>query len=242
MPQAHAQSVATRRRFLMQALSSGTLIAGAGWNQVALAGWFGSRPRKLPEGRSIHEMSGRVLVNGKAASKDQLIQGSDRIEVGPGGQIIFGVGSNAFIVRERSILEMDGKALFVNAMKLVSGAVLGVFGKRQNQLDLTTTTATIGIRGTALYTESHADRSYACTCYGQTALASLHSDAREDIRSTHHDAPRWLLGPDHSGPAIIAAPMINHDDMELMLLEALCGREVPFAAPVDPVGGPSRGY
>ena len=242
MPQNHAQNLAARRHFLMQALSTGALVAGTGWTQTALAGWFGSRPRKLPPGRSIHEMSGRVLINGRPARKDQLIQGNDRVEVGPGGQVIFGVGSNAFIVRERSILEMDGKDLFVGAMKLVSGAVLGVFGKRRQRLDLSTTTATIGIRGTALYTESHPDRSYACTCYGQTELISLHSGQREDINSSHHDAPRWLFGPDHKGPAIVAAPMINHDDMELMLLEALCGREVPFAAPVDPVGGPSRGY
>lgn len=242
MPHDQANRIDARRRFLMQALSSGALIGGAGWNQAALAGWFGSRPRKLPEGRSIHEMRGQVLINGKTARKDQLIQGNDRVEVGPGGQIIFGVGANAFIVRERSILEMNGKDLFVNAMQLVSGAVLGVFGKRKTELPIRTSTATIGIRGTAVYTEAHPDRSYACTCYGQTVLQTTHSAEREDISTTHHDSPRWILGANATGPAIVAAPMINHDDMELMLLEALCGREVPFATPVDLVGGPSRGY
>lgn len=242
MPQDHAHNVAARRRFLMQALSSGALIGGAGWTAAAQAGWFGSRPRKLPEGRSIHELRGRVLINGKAATRDQLIQGNDRIEVGPGGQLIYGVGANAFIVRERSILEMSGKDLFVNAMQLVSGAVLGVFGKRKTELPIHTATATIGIRGTALYTESHPDRSYACTCYGHTVLQARQADQREDIRSTHHDAPRWILSAPQDGSAIVPAPMINHDDVELMLLEALCGREVPFATPVEPVGGATRGY
>ena len=237
------RSIALRRRFLLQALSSGALVGGMGWNAAALAGWFGSRPKKLPEGRSIHELEGRVLINGQRARKDMLIQASDRIETGPGGKIVFGVGDNAYIVRERTVFEMEGKALFLNAMRLVTGAVLGVFGRRKKALTLTTKVATIGIRGTALYSRVYPDKTYACTCYGMTQIQSVvDSSASEDIVSEHHDAPRFILQQPQDGRIIQPAPVFDHTDLELVLLEALVGREVPFPMPAEPIGGPRRGY
>ncbi len=232
-----------RRAFLLQALSSGLILGGLGWNSAAMAGWFGSRPKPLPEGRSIHELEGRVLVNGQRARKDTLIRASDRVEVGPGGKLVFGVGENAYILRERSILEMEGKDLFLSAMRMVTGAVLGVFGRRTQALTLQTKVATIGIRGTALYTSVEPERTYACTCYGATTIQSLpRPEVSEDIVSQHHDAPRWILANPGSGPAIVPAPVIDHTDLELILLEALVGREVPFPMPPEPIGGPGRGY
>ncbi len=236
-------SIEQRRAFLLQALSSGLFVGGIGWNTTALARWFDSRPKPLPEGRSIHELEGRVLVNGQRARKDTQISASDRVEVGPGGKVVFAVGENAYILRERSIMEMEGKALFLSAMRVVTGAVLGVFGRRTEALTLQTKVATIGIRGTALYTSVEPERTYACTCYGATSIQSLvRPDASEDIVSQHHDAPRWILAQPGDGPAIIPAPVIDHTDMELILLEALVGREVPFPTPPEPIGGPQRGY
>ncbi len=232
-----------RRQFLLHALSSGMLVGGLGWQASALAGWFGKRPKKLPEGQSIFTMQGRVLVNGQSARRDTPIEATDQVEVGPGGQLIFAVGDNAYVLRERSILELGGKALFVNAMQLISGAVLGVFGKRTEPLTVHTRTATIGIRGTALYTAIHPGRTYACTCYGRSQLAAKAApDQAEDIESKHHDEPRWILDQAAGANHILPAPMIDHSDMELMILEALCGREVPFATPPMPPGGPRRGY
>ena len=124
-------------------------------------------------------------------------------------------------------------------------AITGLIGQRnKNAFSVNTPVATIGIRGTALYSQVFDQRSYVCTCYGQTELQALAApQQREQIESLHHDAPRWIAAQGRSGEALISpAPMFNHSDMELMLLEALVGREVPFATPVEPVDGPASGY
>src|SRR5690349_6762073 len=93
-----------RRRFLVRALSLGLLAGGTGWNRAALAALFGKLPGKLPEGRSIFEFSGDVRINGRPASQDTVISPSDRVETGGGSHVIYAVGPNAYIVRERSVL------------------------------------------------------------------------------------------------------------------------------------------
>ena len=242
MHKTDSSSLAQRRALLMSALGSGLLIGGLGWSELARAGLFGRRPRKLGPDESIFEMEGRVLVNGQPARRDRRILASDRIEVGPGGHIVYAVGDNAYMLRERSILEMDGKDLITSGLRLISGAVLGVFGKRQRSLPLTTRAATIGIRGTALYTAVMPDMSYVCTCYGQVDMQSTaRPDATESVSTRYHDAPRYILDNPGGGPAILPAPVIDHTDMELITLEALVGREVPFAAPAPPIGS-RRGY
>ncbi len=237
------ETARSRRLFLLSALSQGCLVGGLGWNTAALAQWFGRVPKPLPPGQSIFQLDGKVLINGQVARRDSAIQASDRIEAGPGGSVIFAVGSNAYILRERSILELSGKALFVRAMRLVSGALLGVFGQREEDLAWQTPSATIGIRGTAVYARVDPGMTYACTCYGQTRItARADAGSSEVIRSEHHDAPRWILDRGEPGGLIIPAPVIDHTDLELMILEALCGRSVPFATPAQPYAGPRRRY
>lgn len=233
-----------RREFLLKALSAGALVGGLGWQQQALAGWFGSRPKKLPKGQSIFELDGKVLVNGRPANRHTPISANDQIETAPGGKIVYAVGQNAYILRERSILEMQGKQLLTRGLRLISGAMLGVFGKRRDALTMRSRDATIGIRGTALYSEIFQTRSYVCTCYGDVRIQALQDPGQsENILATHHDSPRWVSSNTSSGmPLIQAAPMFNHDDLELILLEALVGREVPFATPVEPVDSMDSAY
>ncbi len=45
----------------------------------------------------------------------------------------------------------------------------------------------------------------------------------------HHDAPRYILADAPTGEKIKSAPVINHTDEELELIESLVGRSVPFA-------------
>lgn len=63
----------------------------------------------------------------------------------------------------------------------------------------------------------------------------------ETIRSLHHDAPRYILADGNAGKLITPAPMKNHDDEELMLVEALVGRTPPFSSVMNYRGG-RRGY
>ena len=51
-------------------------------------------------------------------------------------------------------------------LRVVTGAVLSVFSPGESKT-LRTSTATIGIRGTAVYLEAEESRTYVCTCYGE---------------------------------------------------------------------------
>jgi hypothetical protein len=92
-----------------------------------------------------------------------------------------------------------------------------------------TSTATVGIRGTGLYVESAPTRSYVCTCYGiSEIIANANPSSREIVETTHHDEPRFVYA---TGETMIAnATMQNHTDAELVMLEWLVGRNVPFPA------------
>jgi hypothetical protein len=235
-----------RRDFLVKALSVGALAGGLGWNRAALADLFGKLPGRLREGQSIFEMKGDVLVNGKSADRSTIIGPSDKITTGANSYLIAAVGSNAFIVRDNSALELSGGARAVKSVfRLITGKFLGVFGKLSGNetLSVTTPVATVGIRGTGLYAESDAEKTYLCTCYGSTQLASVADPkATEQVVSQHHDAPRYILAQPDGGKRIIPAPFINHTDLELMTLEALVGRKVPFGLPDQNYERPRRDY
>ena len=67
-----------------------------------------------------------------------------------------------------------------------------------------------------------------CTCYGEADLASLaEPTARETVRTQHHEAPRYIMGSG-APQMLMQAPVINHTDAELILLESLVGRRPPF--------------
>jgi hypothetical protein len=255
--------IGTRRDFLVQALSLGWLAGGAGWSPAALAALFGKLPGKLPAGKSIFEMKGEVFVNGRRATEQTLITPSDKVTTGANSYVIAAVGANSFILRDRSTLDLGGSNPLKQVMRLVSGKFLGVFGKLagKQQLSLNTPIATIGIRGTGVYAESDPDKTYLCTCYGTTALAAKadHDFEGLDVKgkkkkvdeapvelaqvtAQHHDAPKYILAAPDNGKRITPAPFINHTDLELMTLEALVGRKVPFGLPATEYETPRREY
>jgi hypothetical protein len=235
----------SRREFLVRALSLGLLAGGAGWNRDALAALFGKLPGRLPEGKSVFEVRGEVLVNGKPADRNTVITASDKITTGSRSYLIAAVGAHAFIVRDNSVLEPGGPNPLKQVFRLITGKFLGVFGKLGDRqtLSVHTPVATIGIRGTGLYAEADADKTYLCTCYGTTDLASTKDPAAtEQVTSKHHDAPRYILAAPENGKRITPAPFINHTDEELMTIEALVGRKVPFGLPNQEYERPRRDY
>lgn len=230
-----------RRRWLLQALGAGWLAGGAGW---ARADTFGAVPRKLPEGRSIFEIDGRVLVNGRRASRDTVLKPGDVVETGSDGRLVGVIGSDALILRPQSRLEIGGAGGAARSFfRLVNGALLSVFGKRDDLYEIRTPVATIGIRGTGVYAEADAEKSYICLCYGVADLTPVNRvEERQQLTTTHHDQPLYLYGDAVAGRHVAPAPFINHSDLELMTLEALVGRTVPFAVPDDPYATPRRDY
>jgi hypothetical protein len=218
-----------RRDLLVKALTSGFYVIGA--SGLALPAWSMGKLPSLEPGKSIYKFDGRVTIDNQAATLDTLITASSIIETGDNSKIIFAVGKDAFILRDNSRLEIQGDNLLIQGLKLVTGKLLSVFGKRSPQQPLTmdTAVATIGIRGTGAYVESEPDQSYVCTCYGITELASKTDPlSKEKIKTTHHDTPRYIMANAPTGKKIQDAPVINHTDDELDLIEALVGRTTPF--------------
>jgi hypothetical protein len=221
-----------RREFLIKALSSGLFVTSAAG--LSVPAWAKGRiPDELPPGRSIYKLNGDVNVDNKPANIDTTVTPNSVVETGRNGTIIFAVGKDAFILRSNSKLEMTGKNLLLSGLRLVTGKLLSVFGHRkQNEnLRMGTTVATIGIRGTGVYLEADPEQTYVCTCYGTTDIASAtDKQSSETIITEYHDTPRIVLANAPVGKKIRTAPVINHTDEELELIESLVGRSVPFAA------------
>jgi len=226
-----------RRAFLLKALAAGVFAASG--LPAAHAQLFGRRPGRLPQDQSFYEISGEVRVNGRPATPQTPIVAGDRVETGRGAQAIFVIGDDAYLLRERSRFETSGSGMVADVLRLATGALLSVFGRRPKRMHMET--AALGIRGTGLYVESDPEQDYVCTCYGEVSIAAADDPSvSERVATRHHDAPRYVLKS--AARRIRPAPFINHTDLELMLIEALVGRTTPFPLFDEDYGGARRRY
>lgn len=177
----------------------------------------------------IHDLQGTVTVNKKILTLQSVIRNGDEIIVSKDGKLVFSMGQDVFLLRGGAVLQVyaEHDSTLVNALRLVNGAMLGVFGKRKNTTRIYTATATIGIRGTAVYAAVTPDKLYTCTCYGHTDL--IVGQARDDIIATHHNA--HVVTTNSNGALHMKAfEVLDHNDDELRMLEALVGRKPLFDA------------
>ncbi len=174
-------------------------------------------------------LAGEVLVNGKPARAGAVVARGDSVATAAASSAVFVLGRDAFLVRENSELRIAGRSALAGSLRMVTGKLLCVFGRGPR--NIVTATATIGIRGTGIYLEADAERTYVCTCYGRVDLqANNMPEARETVQTTHHDAPRYIHAHGEMPIKMIeTAPVVNHTDAELVMLEALVGRKPPFA-------------
>ena len=224
------------------------LLTLAGMSMVpitSLQAFWGDTPDKLPDGKSIFSLDGEVQVNGRSANLDTQIRAGDTVSTGGNSEVIFAVGSDSFIMRSNSEMQIEGGGFLINTLRLLTGSLLGVFGQRtgSGNLGINTNIATIGIRGTGVYLESEPDRTYLCTCYGVVGVAA-NSDPNDSelITATHHDAPKYITAQRTGQSHIQPAPFKNHTDAELKILEAIVGREVPFGIESELYKGGRRDY
>lgn len=179
----------------------------------------------LAQGRvktGVHTVRGEASINGQPAKPGMAVNPGDKLATGRDGQIVFVVDRDAMLVRRSSSLEAAKSGL-----RLLSGAVLSVFAPKQRK-ELRTASATIGVRGTAVYLEAEPERTYVCTCYGEAVLEPVGDpNARETVRTRHHEQPRYVMAKG-APQMVMPAPMVNHTDAELEMLEALVGREPAF--------------
>lgn len=204
------------RRLVLKGLALGGLGLGgiAGLIRSAVAAEMESRIRRL---------QGDVRFNGKTLQIGDTLSAPLEVIAGDRAFSAFNVGRNAYLVRANSRLAISAPQKSGVAVNVAVGRMLAVFEKGKAQIS--TPTAVAGIRGTGIYVESETDRSYVCLCYGSAELAStVDLSLRESIATQHHDAPRYI-----SGSGIVPAPVKNHSDDELFLLESLVGRTPPFS-------------
>ncbi len=177
-------------------------------------------------------ISGDVRLNGKPTQVGAQVRLGDVVETGRGDAVVV-MDRDAFMIRAGTRLEIGGgnSKREADTLSVLAGKLLAVFvqGKRTR---IATGTATIGIRGTGVYVECIPDCTYACTCYGSAELNPLADPKQtETVTTTYHDSPRYIFvsaNKSIKGPLIEVAPVVNHTDAELMLLEGLVGRKVPF--------------
>ena len=58
-------------------------------------------------------------------------------------------------------------------------------------------------------------------------VSTADPSAREIVRTQHHEQPRYVMGAG-APQMLMGAPVMNHSDAELTLLESLTGRRPPF--------------
>ena len=208
----------TRREWLKRALLGGAALPLLLRDALAA----GKRPRGMVN------VKGEVTINGRPAKVGAALKPGDSVATAAGSSAVFVVGGDAFLIREKGELLTAGDNALTGVLRLVTGKLLSVFGRGPRRI--TTPTATIGIRGTGIYIEAEAERTYVCTCYGVVDLqASNMPEVRETVSTTHHDAPRYIYAHGEMPIKMIAqAPVVNHTDAELIMLEALVGRKPPF--------------
>jgi hypothetical protein len=234
-----------RRRQLIQALGLGALSLAAPYNTASAFSFFGDKPEKLPEGKSVFRLTGSASVNDIAVTEKTLIRPGDRVKTGKNSELVFAVGTQAMVLRDEAELVIERPAddltsMIIAGLYLITGKLLSV--SRDTPMKVRTVTATIGIRGTGWYIEADPKQTYFCTCYGTTDINANKDGEQLTVAATHHDQPVYVLGGNASGKSIRKAPFINHTDQELMLIETLVGRTPPFIFPKDDYSAPRLDY
>jgi len=196
------------------------LIAGGASTVIARALAKGD----IPPG--VNQLDGTVHVNGAQAHVGTPVRPGDRVSTGHASSAVIVVGKDAFLLRSQTTIELGkGSDGLLHEMLLATGGVLSVFSKKP--VTIKAATASIGIRGTGAYLEIDPGGVYFCLCYGDAVVDGPGMAASRVVHTTHHEEP-LLLHDDGSAMRIEAGPFRNHTDAELIMLEALVGREPPF--------------
>jgi len=178
----------------------------------------------------IRDMQGSAKVNGKPASRATRVRPGDRIETGPKSKLVLVIGPDAFLLREKSRLNLEkslpGQPSVVAGLRLTAGAMVAVFGPGSRQIQ--TATASAEIRGTGVYIEASAKQTYFCTCYGEVDLRDKTGKAHKLVVSGYH-APNLVYAQPVRGQTIVVSRFKDHTDDELIMLDGLVGRASPIA-------------
>ena len=207
-----------RRRELLRLIGALGAAGVSGWLSDALA------KGDLGATQGINRLEGSATVGGKPARVGTPVPLGERVATGPNSMAVVVVGEDAFLLRANTVIEARGSRGLISDLLISSGRVLSVFSKKP--VEVKASHATIGIRGTGAYIEVDPGSVYFCLCYGE-ALVQGPNMAAKTVKTTHHEQP-LLLRADGNTMSAEPGPFRNHTDDELIMLEALVGREPPF--------------
>lgn len=174
---------------------------------------------------NIRELSGKVYINSEVATLNSTIRSGDLVTTSHNGRISFSIDGDAFLLKERTSLKVGTEeSSVINLLRLFTGKLLSVFEKGRHR-EIVTSTATIGIRGTACFLNVQPKQTYYCNCYGKTELRA--ENIKEEFEATHHNAHQLDFDGMHlMGMEVMK--VIYHTDDELRQLESYVGRVPVF--------------
>ncbi len=214
------------------------ISAAAAWTAT---GGFASAQAQARS--NIVELRGDAQLNGQRMTAQQTVQTGDRIETGPGSNLIFVVGNASFQMRQNSLMVVERGATLtaVSVLRLIAGGVASVWGRGSNrQINMPTITA--GIRGTGVYSEIFANqngRNYFCNCYGTVDMTAGQDKTRS--QSSYHQA-FWGEVEPRNGRMLNPAGAINHTDEELEVLARLINQRTTWQVSGSKGVKDGRGY
>lgn len=205
-----------RRRSFLQAAAAWTAMGGFG---AAMAQQRGN----------IVELAGDAMVNNGPLRPGDFVQTGDRIETGPGSNLVFVMGNAAFQVRENSRISVERGATLhaVSVLRMLTGAVVSVWGRGSTR-QIQTPTLTAGIRGTGVYTEvfpQQSYRSYFCNCYG---VVDMSAGPDKTVSEAQYHQSFWGEVEPKNGRYLTPAKAINHTDEEVEALARLMGQRTAW--------------
>jgi hypothetical protein len=211
---------APQRRRWMQLAAVGAL------GPAGLAGWIAKALAAGTAGgaEGLVRLDGSATINGAPAKPGMPVQAGDKVVTGKDSSAVVVVGKDAFLLRSHTVIAYGGRNAVVTRITVEQGKTLAVFGAKD--LEIKAANASIGIRGTGAYLEVEPKQVYFCLCYGEAVIAGPKMPDKV-VKTTHHEQPLYLRD-DGSTLTAEPGPFLNHTDAELVMLEALCGREPPF--------------
>lgn len=159
---------------------------------------------------------GEVSINGVDAEIGAAVAPGDRIKTGPAGvaEVAFGP-RNVIQFLENTEGEINpawsGLALEGGTVAAVLNGLDRLGFNEDNQFQVRTSTAVMGVRGTSFFiTHPEDDQAYFCTCHGKLHIEGVDGLVEEDTEAYHHAAVWYVRTP--SGIQAFPSGLHYHDD------------------------------
>lgn len=202
------------------------LAAATGWLALVACG------PALAQGRgNVLEFSGPVLLNGRRLQAQDTVQTGDEVATGPGGQVVFVIGTSAFLLRPqtRVFVERGTSLHAVSLVRVLSGGLASAFGPGQRAIS--TPTLTTRFDGPAgAYTEVMDDqggRTYFCNAWGR---AEVYRGPERVFSDAAYHQCFWGEPEARNGRYIRPATVFNVRDEEMEALARLVGQRTAWQA------------